>query len=80
MLYLENSNGITWCGISGRKLEPLLPHSMNILEFKAIPLVPGLQNLSGIKLIDTFLKRTYTYDELGQVFVIIKDNDVGKSI
>ncbi|RZC40656.1 trafficking protein particle complex subunit 13 [Asbolus verrucosus] len=79
MLYLENSDGFAWCGISGRKLELLLPHSTNILEFKAIPLIPGLRTVSGIKLIDTFLKRTYTYDELGQVFVIVNDNvEAGK--
>jgi hypothetical protein len=81
MLYLENSDGLAWCGISGRKLEVLLPHSTCVLEFKAIPLVPGLRTLSGIKLVDTFLKRTYSFDDLGQVFVIINDNvENGKSI
>lgn len=73
MLYLENTDHIAWCDISGRKLEPLPPHSTKILEFKCIPLIPGLSSLSGIKLVDTFLKRTYTYDDLGQVFVIVND-------
>ncbi|KAH1007979.1 hypothetical protein HUJ04_005140 [Dendroctonus ponderosae] len=71
ILYLENTRNIAWCGISGRKLEALPPHSSKILEFKCIPLVPGLRTLSGVKLVDTFTKRTYTYDELGQVFVIL---------
>lgn len=74
MLYLENTENIAWCDISGRKLDPLPPHSYKTLEFKCIPLVPGLRTLSGVKLVDTFLKRTYTYDELGQVFVVMNDN------
>ncbi|KAG8326958.1 Trafficking protein particle complex subunit 13 [Homalodisca vitripennis] len=32
-------------------------------------------NISGIRLVDTFLKRTYEYDELAQVFVTQKDTD-----
>ncbi|XP_045461336.1 trafficking protein particle complex subunit 13 [Harmonia axyridis] len=71
MLYFENLKGIAWCGISGKKLEPLAPKSKKTLEFKAVPLIPGLTNISGIKLLDTFLKRTYSYDELGQIFVVI---------
>ncbi|KAG5899832.1 hypothetical protein JTB14_012303 [Gonioctena quinquepunctata] len=77
MIYLENVEGIAWCDISGRKLEPLPPLSHKILEFKCIPLIPGLRTISGIKLLDTFLKRTYTYDELGQIFVMI-DNIFSK--
>ncbi|XP_076259341.1 trafficking protein particle complex subunit 13 isoform X2 [Rhynchophorus ferrugineus] len=73
ILYLENTDHIAWCDISGRKLEPLPPHTSRILDFKCIPLIPGLRTLSGIKLLDTFLKRTYTYDSLGQVFVVVKD-------
>lgn len=80
VLFLENTEHIAWCDISGRKLEPLPPHSSKILEFKCIPLVPGLRTISGIKLVDTFLKRTYTYDELGQVFVVINDQKISKSI
>ncbi|CAH1183007.1 unnamed protein product [Ceutorhynchus assimilis] len=73
MLYLENTENIAWCGISGKKLDPLPPHSHKALEFKCIPLVPGLRTLSGVKLVDTFLKRTYTYDELGQVYVVLPE-------
>lgn len=78
VLYLENTKNIAWCDISGRKLDPLPPHSHKTLEFKCIPLVPGLRTLSGIKLMDTFLKRTHTYDELGHVFVILAEDKVGK--
>ncbi|XP_060521163.1 trafficking protein particle complex subunit 13 isoform X2 [Cylas formicarius] len=76
ILYLENTEHIAWCDISGRKLEPLPPHSSKILEFKCIPLIPGLRMLSGIKLVDTFLARTYTYDELGQIFVVLNDQKI----
>ena len=31
-----------------------------------------LQNISGIRLLDTFLKRTYDYDELAQVYITQK--------
>ncbi|KAL1513516.1 hypothetical protein ABEB36_002918 [Hypothenemus hampei] len=73
VLYLENTKEIAWCGISGRKLDTLQPHSHQILEFKCIPLVPGLKTLSGIKLVDTLLKRTYSYNELGQIYVVFSD-------
>lgn len=73
ILYLENVEGIAWCGISGRKLDPLPPLSHQILEFKCFPLIPGLRTLSGIKLLDTFLKRTYTYDDLGHIFVMLNE-------
>lgn len=81
VLFLEDREGMTWCGISGKKLEPLTPRASQELEFKAIPLLPGLRLVSGIKLLDTFLKRTYPYEELGQVFVIVNDTDnVAKSM
>lgn len=75
MLFLEDREGMTWCGVSGKKLESLPPRATQELEFKAIPLIPGLRLVSGIKLLDTFLKRTYPYEELGQVFVIIDGNN-----
>ncbi|CAG9813715.1 unnamed protein product [Phaedon cochleariae] len=75
MIYLENVEGIAWCDISGRKLEPLPPMTQKTLEFKCIPLIPGLRTISGVKLLDTFLKRTYTYDELGQIFVVLNDEN-----
>ncbi|CAH1953793.1 unnamed protein product [Acanthoscelides obtectus] len=68
LIYLENVEGLAWCDISGRKLDTLQPLSHRILEFKCIPLIPGLRTISGIKLLDPFLKRTYTYDELGQTY------------
>lgn len=72
---------MSWCGVSGKKLEPLAPRSSQELEFKAIPLLPGLRLVSGVKLLDTFLKRNYPYEELGQVFVVVNSSDiVSKSV
>lgn len=64
---------MAWCDVSGRKLKALQPHSSVILEFNCIPLKPGLRTISGIKLLDTFLKRTYDYDDLGQVYVLVNN-------
>lgn len=77
MLSLEDCEGIAWCEISGRKLETLTPHSTQILEFRAVPLSPGLRSISGIRLMDMLLKRTYSYDDLGQVFVVINESESG---
>lgn len=72
VLSLENTPSLTWCGVSGRKLPALAPGTNQELCLCAVALEPGLQSISGIRLQDTFLKRTYKYDELAQVFVIIK--------
>lgn len=70
LLSLEECSGFTWIGISGRKLDPLYPRDYQEIEFTIVPLFPGLHSISGIRLLDTFLKRTYTFDDIGQVFVI----------
>lgn len=46
-----------------------------------MPVAPGLRAISGVRLLDTLLKRTYSYDELGQIFVVINDKECeGKGI
>lgn len=77
VLSLEAMEGITWFGISGNKLEALPPRGVQEIELKAIPILPGLRSISGIRLLDTFLKRTYSYDDLAQVFVVVNN---GKTI
>lgn len=74
ILSLDSCSGIAWCEVSGRKLPPLMPHSFQTLEFKAVPLSPGLKSISGIRLLDTFLKRSYPFDDLFQVFVVVDEN------
>ncbi|KAF5270850.1 hypothetical protein FQA39_LY08295 [Lamprigera yunnana] len=70
VLTLEAIEGISWCGTSGIKLESLPSRGFQEIELKAIPLLPGLRPISGIQLLDTFLKRTYSYDDIAQVFVV----------
>ncbi|XP_046661786.1 trafficking protein particle complex subunit 13-like isoform X1 [Homalodisca vitripennis] len=75
VLKLEPCAGLAWCGVSGRQLGKLEPAQSVHINLTVVPLMPGLQNISGIRLVDTFLKRTYEYDELAQVFVTQKDTD-----
>lgn len=75
VLSFEDCEDMLWVGVSGRKLDSLTPHSMQILEFTIVPVVPGLKSISGIRLLDTFLKRTYSYDNLGQVFVVLNADE-----
>lgn len=61
--------GLCWVGISGRSLGKLEPDAFLDVELELVPILTGLQTISGVRLTDTFLKRTYDYDELAQVFV-----------
>ncbi|XP_064605247.1 trafficking protein particle complex subunit 13-like isoform X2 [Liolophura sinensis] len=77
-LVLENRipSGILWCGISGRQLGKL-PSSESIdLPLTLITTAPGLQTVSGLRLTDTFLKRTYEHDEIAQIFVYNNEANV----
>lgn len=65
---IDNS-GLLWSGISERKIGALEPGATTVAALCAFPIAAGLQNLSGISLIDLFLKRTYEYDDLASVFV-----------
>ncbi|XP_069668809.1 trafficking protein particle complex subunit 13 isoform X2 [Periplaneta americana] len=71
VLALESapSSGLVWSGVSGRQMGKLEPGASVYLPLCMVALSPGLQNISGIRLTDVFLKRTYDYDDLAQVFV-----------
>ncbi|XP_078038449.1 trafficking protein particle complex subunit 13 [Augochlora pura] len=73
MLYLESSNSIAWCGISTTKIETLKPGGSIDIPLCLIPLHSGIITISGLKLEDTCLKRTYDYDDLAQIFVSQND-------
>lgn len=66
-LSLENADGLSWIGMSGKKLESLPPRQHQFIEFKAVPVKTGLIYVSGIKLSDTFLKMAYNFDQLAQI-------------
>lgn len=71
LLSLETppSSGLVWSGVSGRQMGKLEPGASIHLPLCMVPLASGLQNISGIRLTDVFLKRTYDYDDLAQVFI-----------
>ncbi|XP_076237112.1 trafficking protein particle complex subunit 13 [Calliopsis andreniformis] len=69
ILSLESSSSIAWCGISNTKIGTLKPGLSIDIPLCLIPLHSGTIIVSGLKLEDTFLKRTYDYDHLAEIFV-----------
>lgn len=65
----QHDSSLLWCGISNRKLGPLEPGGSVLVNLTALPINTGLHNITGISLVDLFLKRTYEYDDLASVFV-----------
>uniref|UniRef100_A0A3Q2PY63 Trafficking protein particle complex subunit 13 n=1 Tax=Fundulus heteroclitus TaxID=8078 RepID=A0A3Q2PY63_FUNHE len=65
-----NTRSIHWCGISGRQLGKLTPGASLSLPLTVFSSEQGLQSISGLRLTDTFLKRTYEYDDIAQVCVV----------
>ncbi|XP_029432033.1 trafficking protein particle complex subunit 13 isoform X3 [Rhinatrema bivittatum] len=70
ILEMCNTNAIHWCGVSGRQLGKLHPSSSLHLTLILLSSIQGLQSVSGLRLTDTFLKRTYEYDDIAQVCVV----------
>ncbi|CAK1580271.1 unnamed protein product [Parnassius mnemosyne] len=62
-------SSLLWCGISNRKLGPLEPGNVKNIELTALPINTGLHIITGVSLVDLFLKRTYDYDDLASVYV-----------
>ncbi|CAK9826295.1 Trafficking protein particle complex subunit 13 [Anthophora retusa] len=69
MLSLESSSSIAWCGISNTMIGTLKPGVSIDIPLCLIALHSGIITISGLKLMDTFLKRVYDYDDLAQIFV-----------
>ncbi|XP_078127962.1 trafficking protein particle complex subunit 13 isoform X3 [Sander vitreus] len=70
VLEMCNTRSIHWCGVSGRQLGKLSPGAFLSLPLILLSSVQGLQSISGLRLTDTFLKRTYEYDDIAQVCVV----------
>uniref|UniRef100_A0A8C8FHB7 Trafficking protein particle complex subunit 13 n=1 Tax=Oncorhynchus tshawytscha TaxID=74940 RepID=A0A8C8FHB7_ONCTS len=70
VLEMCNTRSIHWCGVSGRQLGKVSPSASLSLPLKLLSSVQGLQSISGLRLTDTFLKRTYEYDDIAQVCVV----------
>ncbi|KAK6104135.1 hypothetical protein QQG55_15140 [Brugia pahangi] len=60
---------MAFCSISGVELGQLAPNSTTDFSIELLPLTLGLQSISGIRVTDTFLRRTYEHDDIAQVFV-----------
>lgn len=61
---------LLWTGISNRPLPKIEPNCFIDISLTLVPILPGLQTISGLSLVDLFLKRTYDYDDLAQVLVL----------
>uniref|UniRef100_A0A672S4P5 Trafficking protein particle complex subunit 13 n=1 Tax=Sinocyclocheilus grahami TaxID=75366 RepID=A0A672S4P5_SINGR len=70
VLEMCNTRSVHWCGVSGRQLGKLTPNASLSIPLKLLSSVQGLQSISGLRLTDTFLKRTYEYDDIAQVCVV----------
>lgn len=70
VLEMCNTRSVHWCGVSGRQLGKVGPSAFLSLPLKLLSSVQGLQSISGLRLTDTFLKRTYEYDDIAQVCVV----------
>ncbi|XP_063825574.1 LOW QUALITY PROTEIN: trafficking protein particle complex subunit 13 [Ostrinia nubilalis] len=62
-------SSMLWCGVSNRKLGPLEPGKSVYVNLTALPINTGLHNITGLSLVDLFLKRTYDYDYLASIYV-----------
>ena len=70
-LALENVNKprMLWSGSCLRKLGLVEPAGSIEVELEAVALDTSLQSLSGVRVTDTLLKRTYQFDDFSHVYV-----------
>lgn len=68
--FLPGGFATEWHCASSRYLEKLPVGKSLSIDLSLMPLKLGLQTIAGVKLTDTFLKRSYIYENLAQVFVI----------
>ncbi|KAH7718071.1 Protein C56C10.7 a [Aphelenchoides avenae] len=61
---------IVFCSTSGQRLGQVPPNNSVDFTVELLPIASGLQCVSGIRVTDTFLRRTYEHDEIAQVFVV----------
>ena len=61
---------VLWTGVSNRPLSKNDSGGSTEITLNLVPILPGLQSVSGLKLVDLFLKRTYDYPDLAQVLVL----------
>lgn len=76
-LNLENVNKpcILWTGSCSRKLGLVEPSGSIEVVLEAVPQNTALQSISGIRITDSLLMRTYQFDDICHVYVV-KDDSV----
>uniref|UniRef100_A0A914D0L3 Trafficking protein particle complex subunit 13 n=1 Tax=Acrobeloides nanus TaxID=290746 RepID=A0A914D0L3_9BILA len=60
---------LVFCSVSGQHLGQVPPNKTVQFSLDLLPISSGLQYISGIRITDTFLRRTYEHDEVAQIFV-----------
>uniref|UniRef100_A0AC35TZF8 Trafficking protein particle complex subunit 13 n=1 Tax=Rhabditophanes sp. KR3021 TaxID=114890 RepID=A0AC35TZF8_9BILA len=61
--------GIEFCCLTGVHLGQIAPNTTVDFKLTLLPVKPGLQYLSGIRILDKFLNRIYEFDEVFNVFI-----------
>ncbi|KAK6027133.1 hypothetical protein OSTOST_06840 [Ostertagia ostertagi] len=70
-LELQNtSTSLVFCSISGVSLGQVPPNGSVTFSVEMLPISIGFQSISGIRIVDSFLKKTYDHDDIAQVFVM----------
>lgn len=70
-LELQNmSSTLVFCSISGVSLGQLPPNGSVSFSVEMLPISIGFQSISGIRIVDSFLKKVYEHDDIAQVFVM----------
>ncbi|XP_032948979.1 LOW QUALITY PROTEIN: trafficking protein particle complex subunit 13-like [Rhinolophus ferrumequinum] len=70
VLKMYDTDSIHWCGNSGRYLGKLASTSSLRVTMTLLSLKMGLQSVSGIRIKDQLLKKTYVCDDVAKVYVI----------
>lgn len=65
----ENQTNILWKGISGFNLEKLEPKCSTAVDFNLLPITPGLLGVSGLRITDMEIDRTYEFDYIHHILV-----------
>ncbi|XP_071954362.1 trafficking protein particle complex subunit 13-like isoform X2 [Antedon mediterranea] len=69
LVLTNTTKGLHWIGVSGKQLGKLGPGASMDIDLTLMASVPGLLSISGLRLTDQYLKRTYEHDDIAQVFV-----------
>ena len=66
---LDNQEGLMWLESTGYELGQIQAHSKMSKDFALIMTRCGLQTIGGIKFTESFLKRVYKFEDIGQLIV-----------